>query len=76
MLSNSEFLENFCFVYLSGFDRPAGRISNQIKDGDWADNPQRHDFLNRNMSCLVAWGFNTQIGQNKKANLINNPRMS
>ena len=28
------------------------------------------------MSCLVAWGFNTQIGQNKKANLINNPRMS
>ena len=37
MLSNSEFLENFCFVYLSGFDRPAGRISNQIKDGDWAE---------------------------------------
>ena len=31
--------------------------------------PQRLDFLNSNMSRLVAWGVTTQIGQDKKANI-------
>jgi hypothetical protein len=31
--------------------------------------PQRLDFLNSNMSRLVAWGVTTRIGQDKKANI-------
>ena len=30
-------IENFRFVYSSGFDRPAGTVSNQIKGRDWTE---------------------------------------
>ena len=44
------------------------KVKSQAEARFGYQHPQRLDFLNSNMSWLVAWVVTTQIGHNKKAN--------